>query len=399
MRRVLLLAGLLTSTLVLTACPGGGSGGDAGATPGSTRMCQGEERVMLDCSSEVNYQGVSGDAEISVMDIASAKGGFEEKAIRRVNEQVEQFVAAQTRACRDYNACVMSNEDYRVEATETRQRMQILPTLMTALKSAKTESERVKVLDRLYRGVVPDEKRVEEVTFQMNMLATLPAELGGGSFSVAPGGAVPTGAKVHFTVRTSKQAYLYIFQTTPLGEVNVLFPDARIGTSNPMTGGVAARIPGAQSFRVNDKDIGTEHVYVVVSAKPLNDIGSALGKVRSGKVKTMAQSSSLRSLAIEAAPETSNCRALELQGGEPCPNIGTQRALVLGGDDDDDDSGVNSRRLDVEEQAPPMQVRPTPGDDRIVTVYSFQHLTAAAYKAAGGSSAKAHRSRGAVIDN
>jgi hypothetical protein len=357
-------------------------------------MCQGEERVMLDCSSEVSYQGTSGEAEIKVMDVAGAKGAFEEKAIRRVDEQVEQFVAAQTRACRDYNACVMSAADYRSEATETRQRLQLLPTLMTALKSAKTESERVKVLDRLYRGVVPDEKRVEEVTFQMGMIAEIPPELGGGTFSVAPGGAVPTGARVHFRVRASKQAYLYIFQTTPKGEVNVLFPDPRIGTSNPLAGGIGARIPGAKAFRVNDKDIGTENVYIVVSAKPVRDIDSALAKVKSGDVSAVSQNAMLQQVASVVpvrGAEASGCktRALELDDGPPA---GCTRSRGLELDDDD------AKPLRGVQGAPPaMQMRPAPGDDLIVTVFPFEHLTADAYKSAGGTSAKTHRSRGIVI--
>jgi hypothetical protein len=59
-------------TLLFTACGTAGPGGDSGAKPGSMRVCQGEERVMLDCSSEVSYQGAKGEAEISVMQIGSA---------------------------------------------------------------------------------------------------------------------------------------------------------------------------------------------------------------------------------------------------------------------------------------------------------------------------------------
>src|SRR5690606_29768934 len=130
----------------------------------------------------------------------------------------------------------------------------------------------------------------EEVTFAIGMVAELPKELGGGRYVVAPGGAVPTGAQVHFEVRASAEAYLYLFQTTPRGEVSVLFPDLRIGTRNPLPGGIARRIPPGKTFRVNERDLGLENVYVVVSRKPLEALDAALAEVKGGEVTTAAKS-------------------------------------------------------------------------------------------------------------
>src|SRR5688572_29001407 len=102
-RHHLAVGALCAPALFAPGC--NGTGGSP--PPGETRMCKGEERVMLDCSSEVSYQGMSGEAGVSVMNIASAQGKFAENAIRRVNDQVEQYVAAQTRSCREYNACMV----------------------------------------------------------------------------------------------------------------------------------------------------------------------------------------------------------------------------------------------------------------------------------------------------
>jgi len=378
--------------VLFAAC--GGSDSGVSQSPGSKISCKGEERVVLDCSSEVNYQGTSGEAGVKVMDIASAEGKFEEKAIRRVNEQVEQFAAAHKRACRDYNACILSAEDYRAEATEARRRLQVIPALMEALKSAKTEGERVKILDQLYRGVVPDEKRVEEVTFQLGMVAELPDDLGGGSFAVEPGSAVPSGARVHFKVNVSREAYVYIFQSTKSGEVSVLFPDPRIGTRNPLGGGSTARIPSDKTFRLNDKDVGTENVYIVVSRKPVTELDKALQRVKSGQVSTLSQNQTLTQVAtVQAGPSRDKCktRALELDGdgggGGGCTR---SRGLALedGGDEPADlGGGVPAT----------MQTRTMPGDELIVTVFSFEHLTAEAYASAGGSGGKS-KTRGIVIE-
>jgi Domain of unknown function (DUF4384) len=362
---------------------------------GEVRDCNGEQRVMLDCSSEVSYQGASGEAGIKVMDIASAEGKFEERAIRRVNEQVEQFVAVQTRACRDYNACVLSRDQYRAEAAETRRRLQVIPALTEALKSAKSEGERTKALDELYRGVVPDEKRVEEVTFHLSMVADIPTDLGGGVFSVPPGGAVPTGAKVIFQVDVSRDAYVYIFQATPRGEVNVLFPDPRIGTQNPLAGGVTGRIPSGKFFRVNQQDVGTEKVFVVASAKPVENLDAALNKVKSGQVNTLAQDQTLTSVAMVApAAGAANChnRGLVLEGddGGSAGGCSRPRALEL-----EDDGGPAPRSGPV---PPGMQVRTPPGDDLIVTVFPFEHMTPAQYQAAGGTKRSGTNVRGVVVE-
>lgn len=385
--------------LALPGCP-------APVTGGQTVSCSGEDRVTLDCTSEVSYQGASGEAGVKVLNIAEAQGKFEEKAIRRVGDQVEQFVAAHTRACRDYNACVMSAEQYQAEASEARRRLQVLPVLTEALKSAKTDDERAKALDALYRGVVPDEKRVEEVTFRMGMVADIPENLGGGSVSVAPGGSLPTGAKVFFKVDASKEAYVYIFQVTPTKGVNVLFPDPRIGTSNPLPGGTATRIPGEKRFKLDDKDIGTEKVYVVVSTQPVSNLDAALDKVKSGQVTTLSQDQTLMQVAMVQAPTRlgssgsggTKCRALALEGDESPGACTRPRALML--DRDDGGGGGGSRVSDMGGGVPAeMAVRTSAGDDRIVTVFPFEHVTEAQYTSAGGAKAPGSKTRGVVIED
>ncbi|MBW2456828.1 MAG: DUF4384 domain-containing protein [Deltaproteobacteria bacterium] len=383
-------------TIALAACSAAGLGNNDHA--GETRECAGEPRVMLDCSSEVSYQGVSGEAGVDVMGIGAVSGKFEDRAIRRVNDQVAQFVAAQTRSCREYNGCVLSGEQYRAEASETRRKLQVIPAALEALKMAKSETERARALDLLYRGVVPDDKRVEEVTFRLGMVAEMPDGLGGGTFAVAPGGAVPTGAKVFFKLDVSKEAYVYMFQTTPRGEVNVLYPDPRIGTQNPVPARLASRIPDRKSFRVNAKDLGTESVYMVVSREPVSDLNAALDKVKSGEVSTLAQSQMLRSVAMVAPPAAAKkckTRALVMEGGnggggDTCTR---PRGLEL------DDEGMKSRGVTIGDVPAGMQVRTHPGDDLIVTVFPFEHLTAQAYKSAGGTKAASHKVRGIIMED
>jgi hypothetical protein len=199
-------------------------------------------------------------------------------------------------------------------------------------------------------------------------------------------------------VNVSKTANVYMFQTSPSGKVSVLFPDVRIGTRNPLPAGATVRIPPpGQSFKVNEKDVGTENVFFVVSAKPIDNLAAALEKVKGGQVtsvkddRLLARLAAVEPRAPSAAPAKrtvtpADCgatRGLSLAEAEPQPCDRTTRGLDL--------TAQTTRAIDVPSAGggatqPSMVVRTDPGDDVIVQVFSFQHVTEAAYKkaAAGG---------------
>ena len=365
-------------------------------------QCNGVDRVVLDCTSEVSYQGVSAKGSINVMDIAGAEGTYEDKAIRRVSDQIGEYVTMQTRACRDYNACIVDPEQYRSEAADIRKRIMLLPTLTEALKNAKSEVERTRILDQLYRGVVPDDKRVEEITFEFGMTADVKTQLGDGNYGVVPGGMVPTGAKLAFQVDVSKDAYVYMFQTTPTGEISVLFPDPRIGTQNPLRGGTPTRIPPEpQQFKVNAKDVGTENVYIVVSHKPVDNLDAALAKVKGGQISTLKEDRVLqnvatvqpsRGLQATACKGTRN-RQIELDPGSGGEQASCSRPRGLELEQSGAEGGKPTRGL----QSPGMAVRTSPGDDLIVQVFPFRHVTPEEFEQSGGL--KTVRTRGIVIED
>jgi hypothetical protein len=180
-------------------------------------------------------------------------------------------------------------------------------------------------------------------------------------------------------VTVSKDAYVYMFQTTPSSEVSVLFPDPRIGTQNPLRGGTHAEIPpGRQTFRVDAEDVGTENVYVVVSHKSLANLDAALDKVKAGQVTTIAQDTLLQNVATVAP----------LGSSIPCET----RALVL---EDAPGACAGARGLELVSEAgtstggtsaatPSMVVRTSPGDDLIIQAFPFQHVTEEAFQNAAG---------------
>jgi len=370
-----------------------------GGAQHAPQHCAEGDRVQLDCTSEVSYQGIDAEGKVSALGPFSASGKYQDLAIRRVNDNVARYVAAQTRLCRDYNACVVDPPSYRAEASKVRQLLLDATELATQAVAAKSAPEQDHVFDRLYTSVVPDDQRVEELTFQMALEAQLPPSASGVFTNVAPSQPLPTNSKVAFTFRTSKDAYLYIFQINAAGEVTVLFPDKRIGTSNPISGGTLTRVPSqGQTFRLNDKDLGVENVYIVASRHAIASLDSSVARVTSGQVSQVGQDAMLANLATVKPATESGCDAktrgldLEVAPASPASTTCTRtRGLVL--DVADGSAGADK---------PSIRARTSPGDDTIIKVFPFRHVTEADYQSAQQryqSPEEGPRSRGIVIED
>ncbi len=180
---------------------------------------------------------------------------------------------------------------------------------------------------------------------------------------------------------------MYIFQKSTAGSVSVLFPDAQIGTKNPLEGETKVRIPnGDIRFRLNEKDIGTEHVYFAASRTPLTTLDAALARVREGQVTTLGGDKLLAGFGTMQLPSGgTKCRGLELdvinQGG--CTRT---RGLEL---DVSAGFGKGSSVGAVTE----------PGDSLIVYQFTFEHTTTEGYAAASRrfQAQPAARTRGGMV--
>jgi hypothetical protein len=357
--------GLLAfSALALAACSGAPHAGDS-------LMCDGASRVVLDCSSEIAYQGVKADGTVSVLNLGSAGGKLEDKAIRKVNDGLASFVAAQTRLCRDYNACVLGKEQYTAEAKRTRDIFQAASQGAQAFAIATSSADKDRVLSKLYESVVPEADRPEALAIRFSLDAELPASVGGGQTFLKPGAPLPTKSRVAFGFWASKSANLYVFQTTQSGSVKVLFPDPRIGTSNPIAAATAVNVPsGGRRFVLNGEDLGSETVYLAASVKPLANLDAALQKVASGQVAAIGGDrvlSGFTTVNAGKAPDDCQTRSFDLEpaSGTPCPT----RGLDLEGDD--------AARGDSS-----LAAKTSPGDDVIVKAFTFAHVTEEDYPAA-----------------
>lgn len=349
--------------------------------------CAGENRPSVDCSSEVSYQGYKADGGFGIMNLAQGAAKFEETALRRINEATERFITVQTRLCRDYNACALDKSQYNAESKDIRAKLEQVPVLVDKVRAASSNDDRAVALDSLYRHTVPQEQRVEEVVLRLAVEADLPPDAGGQRIMVRPGAPLPTEARVWFWVETMPEAYVYIFQKNAKGDVKVLFPDEQIGTKNPTEEETRVRIPNGEfKFKVNEKDVGIEHVYFAASRKPLASLDQALARVREGKTTNIGQDKLLAGFdSLPAVGSTDrNCRGLELDA--PATSGCTRkRGLEL---DVSSGFGEGSSIGAVTE----------PGDNLIVYNFSFNHTTLAGYAdAAKRFMAQPAKTRGSVI--
>jgi hypothetical protein len=201
---------------------------------------------------------------------------------------------------------------------------------------------------------------------------------------------------VAFSFKTSRDAHLYIFQINAAGQPTVLFPDARIGTANPIPGGTLTRVPGqGQFFRLNDQDVGNENVYIVASRQAIASMDGLVAKVTSGQVSQVAQDSLLANLATVKPAGDAECqgtktRGLELEG-PPAAGTGCTKTRGLTLETAD---GASADK-------PSITARTAPGDNTIVKVFPFQHVTEAAYAQAHQQyqSPEGAKKRGIIIDD
>jgi hypothetical protein len=334
----------LSALLVLVL---GGCGGSQ--EPASATRCGGNERPQLDCSPTVAFDSTKVNGGFEAFGIG-ATVNTEKTALRQIDDATQSYVLQFVNLCKEYNACAISQEDYSTRSENLRRRLAKVPELYESLGAAKGDNEKtVAALASAYSQLVPEDQRVElELDFSVQ---------GQGAAESAPhalrsGERLPTGSRLFFTLRLSKPAYVYLFQKTALGETNVIFPDPRMALKNPIPA-TPVRIPdGTGAFRVNDRDIGTERVFVVASLTPVSSLDTAIAKLGNSPPSVGALKD------VTGTTDSKDCktRALELDQGSGQPGCTRSRGLDL-------DPG----------DASSMRARTEAADSTIVQVFSFEH--------------------------
>ena len=359
MKRLVLSS--LAALALLAACGSPPSANAPPAGPPGTVMCDGAPRTKLSCESEVTFDARSVEGGFKVLGFGEASAKTEVTALRQVDDATQSYVVQWKRLCEEYNACVVDRDGYATRSENLRRRIAKVPELYEGIKGASTPAARAMAIGAAYETLVPDGDRTD-LELRFSVLAKRPSE--SAMVAVGPGSSLPTDTRVGFVVSASRPAYVYLFQRTANGAENVIFPSARIPVSNPIPAGTEVRIPaGDASYRVNEKDIGAERVYVVASLQRIPQLEDAVAKLGAGDTQAPA----LQGLATASQPSSSGCktRALELDG----PSSATPGC-------------VRSRGLDLPEApaagpgagaAVSLRARTEAADSTIVKIFSFQH--------------------------
>ena len=343
------LAGLFVAgASALAGCGGGGAKAATGA-------CGGQERAQLDCSSEFSYDATNMTGGFSALGIGSLDAKTEQKALHEIDTETQQYIVQSRRLCDEYNKCVVDRETYSLRAENLRRRMAKLPELYEGLKNASDPQAQRKALSQAYHALVPDESRTE-LKLNLAILARAPGQ--SDAAPVLEGAKLASGSRLSFAVQLSRAAYVYLFQKSPNGTLNVLFPDPRITVSNPVQAGQELRIPqGGASFKLDSSDIGTERVFIVASLEPQSSLAQAVSGLQAGSAPAAPV------LAVTQLSKPADCaktRALSFE--EDAPPGGCTR----------------ERGLSFAEDAAPSQpssvtARSEAGDSLIARVFSFEH--------------------------
>ena len=228
---------------------------------------------QIDCDTEIEYQGrvVEGRVEVSKFG-AAAKTSI--NSVRQIDQVVERYLARWKGMCREYNAGVYSDEEYRRESRAMREKMEQLDGLLIQLSNAPDSAAYQAALAAMYKTFVPGEERTT-LELALRVMAQRPGEPS--PALVRDGASLPTGTRVSFELSPSRPAYLYLYQVTPSGKVSVIFPDPRIAARNPLPAGAALQIPPPPgAFRLNAEDIGLETVHVVAALAALPELEAVL---------------------------------------------------------------------------------------------------------------------------
>ena len=332
-------------------------GSAAGTAPAvSATTCDGEPRAPLDCSAGV----VAGLLPLADADGAASNAGpaadrHQTAAWQQIDRQRSVLASELRQLCDAYNKCVVDKATYVLRSDELRRRIDEVPALLDVVRNAPSDDARRAALGVAYRKVVPEEARTE-LHLEFSALARRPGEAA--MTSAGPGDSIPTGSQLAFTVGVSRQAYLYIFEKSTSGSIHVSFPDSRISVSNPLAAGAVLRIPqGGAFFRLDDKDLGVESVYLWASLHPIATIADAVadpGRAAHGASPTLARATAIdgncprhRGLSFEEeSPNSSGClptRGLSFEAERAAPS------------------------------APSLATVTEAADDTIATVYRFNH--------------------------
>jgi hypothetical protein len=342
------------------------------------------------------------------MDSFKVKGGLmvqqvglnletEKTALRQIDQGLQRYSLQAKTLCERYNACQVTREQYDKELADLNEVLALKERAEAAASAPPDSAERLAGISKAYRAFVPAADR-KELSLSFQVLAARPLDMSSvpaqpcekearqkyqvSNFTpIVSGEAVPSGTRLRFDVKTSAQAYVYMFQRKQSGKVDLIFPQQGIASKNPLMGGAEVLIPnGTLSYCSDHNDIGEEQVYVVASLDPITSLESTLAKIDGGDKQAFENQFG----ATPPPPSGANCkqRALPLVddgSAVPAPPSGgcmRQRGLPLV----EDDAPAGAQPRSAPSNRASLDLRTEPADKVIVGIFRFDHQTPADYE-------------------
>lgn len=228
-----------------------------------------------DCDSDIKYDArkVSGRVDVAKFGVQAETSVA---AVREVDAAVERYTSRWRSLCMDYKNGAMTPDEYRSESRALRERMERLETQMLVLEHAPDAASYQAALKQIYVSMVPPEQAVD-LRVDFGVLARKPGEQA--FTAVAADAPIATGTQVYFSLRTTAQAHIYLYQETASGKINVMFPHPKMPMVNPLPAGQELRIPPAPGyFTLEAEGVGAEQVHIVASLEPLAQLATSLSK-------------------------------------------------------------------------------------------------------------------------
>lgn len=232
-----------------------------------------------ECDTELRHDAgkVAGRVDAGKLGVTAETAAA---AVREVDAAVERDLSRWRSLCLEYRYGALAPDEYRSESRSLRERMEKLERLLRVLERAPDAPSYQAALKQIYVLMVPAEQAVD-LRLDLAVLAQRPGEAG--HTAVPPNGAIASGTRVYFTVRTSAEAHVYLFQESPSGEINVVFPHPHIPAANPLPAGQDLRIPPAPGFfTLQPEGVGREQIHLVASLDPLARLEAALAGPQPG---------------------------------------------------------------------------------------------------------------------
>lgn len=294
--------------------------------------------ATVDCDT-ISYDARNLSGKLEANQYATAEFATGKQAIREIDASAERFLARWQTVCKDYRNGGISQEEYRDESARMRHKMEELDELALRLEKAPDAATFQSALKEAHQLVVPEDQR-SNLGIQLAIWAQRPDE---SQPSIAPAGAtLGTGSTVYVELALAAPAHVYFYQVDANGKTTVIFPDARMGLSNPLPAGSVRVPPNPGVFTLNDKDLGIEVLHVVAANAPIPELEGAMSG--GGEVSTAKVQCATRGLEYRPAGCPGKSRGLEF-----LPDAGSEYS---------------------------MRAEPQAADDRVEVTYAFHHVGA-----------------------